>query len=322
MITLMGSEVILPGAKDKPSWGWANMQQFGEVNQQMADIKTVWDQLFGLHTVKLLLLVIINTAPLFIFLHAAVLTPLSPVYRSLSSADQLIACQHSVYAVLFSLSLIPQTALAFIALFKAWTGDYFVSSHLTILFGLFLASRAMLYLAEACVRGVVKRSWLLIVHHQLFFLIVVMAVWTQNTAVLGIGVVLDLFACHEAPLYVALLAYRLRWNQAFTRVILQVACGWYILTRLFQTVVISYMIYAFAGMSAIRYAPEFILTALLFGAFTVIQAYTLVIYYAIYKRVCSGRSASPSQSQKQQASPWAGARLEGMPSVTVEFTEA
>jgi hypothetical protein len=320
----MGPEKILPGGKDKPTWSFLNMGQFGEVNQQMADIKTVWDQIFGLNTVKLLLLVIINTAPLFMFMHAAVLSRFSPVYRSLSAADQLIACQHSVYAVMFSCSVIPQTALAFISLFKAWTGDYFAGSNLTTLFGLFLASRAMLYFAEACVRSVVKRSWLLIIHHQLFFLIVVMAVWTHNTAVLGIGVVLDLFACHEAPLYIALLAYRLRWNKTFTQIILQVACAWYILTRLFQTVLISYMIYAFAGMSAIRYAPEFILTALLFGAFTIIQAYTLVIYYAMYKKVCSGRNnTSQPQSQKQQqASPWQGARLEGMPSVTVEFTEA
>lgn len=286
MITLMGSDVILPSSKSRPLWAWANMLQFGEVNQHMSDIRTVWEQLFGLHTVKLLLLVIINTAPLFLFMHSVVLSRFCPAYNDLHASDRMIVCQHSVYAVIFSLSVIPQTVLAFTAMFKSWTGEYFASSNLTALCGLFLASRAMLYLVEASVRSVIKRSWLLIVHHQLFFLIIVMGVWTQNTAVLGIGIVLDLFACHEAPLYVALLGYRLRWNVAFTRTTLRFACAWYVLTRIFQTIVIMYMVVGFARMPAIRYKPEFVITSLLFGAFTVIQAYTLVIYQAIYRKVC------------------------------------
>jgi hypothetical protein len=286
MITLMGPDIILPSSKTRPLWAWANMLQFGEVNQHMSDIANVWEQLFGLHTVKLLLLVIINTAPLFLLMHSGVLSRFCPAYNELPAADQVIVCQHSVYAVVFGLSVIPQTVLALTAMFKSWTGDYFASANLTAICGLFLASRAMLYLVEACVRSVIKRSWLLIVHHQLFFLIIVMGVWTQNTAVLGIGIVLDLFACHEAPLYVALLAYRLRWHVRFTRSMLTFACFWYVVTRIFQTIVIMYMVVGFAGMPAIKASPELIITALLFGAFTVIQMYTLVIYHAIYRRVC------------------------------------
>lgn len=303
MITMLGPEVILPGSRNRPLWAWSNLLQFGEVNQHLSDIPTVWEQLFGLHTVKLLLLVIIGTAPTFLVMHKAVLMR-NPVYQQLNHAERLIVCQHSVYALVFGLSVIPQTILAFIAMFKSWTGDYFGSAHLTALCGLFIASRAMLYIVEASVRSVVKRSWLLIVHHQLFFLIIVMGVWTQNTAVLGIGIVLDLFACHEAPLYVSLLAYRLRWSLRFTRGILRVSSFWYIVTRMFQTVVIVYMIIGFARMSAIRTSPEFIVTALLFGAFTVIQGYTLVIYHAIYRKVMA--KSTHVTSHKTAGSPRRG----------------
>lgn len=294
MITMLGQDVILPSSRSRPRWAWSNLLQFGEVNQQLTEIRTVWEQLFGLHTVKLLLLIIIGTPPSFLFMHKAVLMR-SSIYRQLGAAERMITCQHSVYAVVFSLSFVPQTVLAFVAMFRSWTGDYFASAHLTALCGLFLASRAMLYIVEASTRSVIKRSWLLIVHHQLFFLIIVMGVWTQNTAVLGVGIVLDLFACHEAPLYVALLGYRLAWRPSLTRAILCGACVWYVLTRIFQTVVISYMIWGFAQMAAIKTTPEFIVTGLLFGAFTIIQAYTLVIYHAIYVKV-SGMEHLPSKA--------------------------
>jgi hypothetical protein len=102
-----------------------------------------------------------------------------------------------------------------------------------------------------------------------------------NAALVGLGIVLDLFACHEAPLYFALLAYRLQWPAKTARAILRGGCVWYVLTRLLQTVILVYMIVSFAGMSAVRYEFGFVITAVLCGAFSVIQAYTLVIYRAM-----------------------------------------
>lgn len=53
------------------------------------------------------------------------------------------------------------------------------------------------------------------------------------------------------------------------------------LTRVFQTVVLAYMIAGFAGMPSLCYTYEFIVVSILCGAFTVVQAYTLLIYRAI-----------------------------------------
>lgn len=302
MVTLLGDHIILPTSRARGDWAWGNLLQFGEISEHIQDLHAVFEQLFGLPTLKFLLLIIITTGPLFLFMDAAVLSH-SAMYKKLGAAERMIVCQHSVYAVVFSLSFVPQTVMALTAMFKAWTGSYLASPQLAALAGVFIASRAMLYIVEACTRSVIKRSWLLIVHHQLFFLIIAMGIWLQDTAVIGIGIVLDLFACHEAPLYVALVGYRLVWKESITRAILCVACAWYVLTRVFQTVVIAYMIWGCAQLGSVKSMPEFIITSLLFGAFTVIQAYTLVIYYAIYRKLCRPAQKADKTAAAESAVP-------------------
>ena len=273
--------VVVPSSMSRPRLAWANILQFGEVMGELSDLRSVSDKLFGSKSLQLTYLVMICMPVVFFLLHHGALMPLSAKYQQLSQADRLICCQHTVYAVVFGLSFVPQAVLAFRALFMAWNGTYLVSSELAVLVGVFIGTRAVLYVGEAAVRSVVKWSWLLVVHHLLFFTIVVMAVWSQDAAIVGIGFVLDLFACAEAPLYVGLIGYRLEWPARSTRGILRGACAWYIVTRVFQTVLLVYLIVGFAGMPAVRYTYEFIITAILCRAFTVIQAYTLVIYRAM-----------------------------------------
>jgi hypothetical protein len=274
-------------------------------------------------------------------MHCAVLSKHSPAYMALTASERMVVCQHSVYAVVVGVSLVPQTIIALTVLYKAWTGAYFVSRQIPILGGLFMGSRMVLYLVEACVRSVIKGSWLLFAHHELFLLLMILALWTQSTTVLGVGIVLDLFACHEAPYYVALyIAYRLRWRASLTCAIVGCASIWYILTRVAQTVMIMYMIIGFAQMSAVKSDPAFIATAVLFGAFTVIQVYTLVIYYAMYRKACAGwepgsvtpgSSRTPSRSSSAGAScvirrggsgrAGGGAGVTGSPDLTIEVTK-
>lgn len=232
---------------------------------------------------------------MFFLLHHFVLMRFSSAYKRLNEADRLVACQHAVYAVVFTLSVVPQTVLAVKALFHAFTGSYLASAELSVLVGVFIPTRAVLYVGEAAGRSTVKFLWLLVVHHLLLFAIVVLAFWSLDTAVVGIGIVLDLFACHEFPLYIALLAHRLCWPPGLARGILRGACGWYILTRLVQTVFLVFMIVKFAAIPAINKSYEFIVTAVLCGALTVIQAYTLVIYRAIDAKLSKKVAAARRQ---------------------------
>lgn len=315
LIALAGPATLIPSSAARPAWAWPNLLQWADVAQVVDDISSVWEQAFGVRALKLLMLVFMCAPPVFLALHM-VLSRLSPTYRALAPADRMVVCQHSVYAVVFGLSMVPQTVLAFTALFKAWTGEYFTSWQLPILAGVFIGSRLLLYLVEGCVRCVIKASWLLIVHHLMFFLLITIGMWAQSATVLGIGIVLDLCACWEAPLYVALVAYRLQWRPSFTRALMCVAVAWYVVTRVFQTVVVTYMIAGFAIMGVVRGDAAVITTAVMFGAFSAIQAYTLVIYYAMYRKVgrkSTDGSADASKGQLQASS---------SPGFTIEVAKA
>jgi uncharacterized membrane protein YqjE len=78
-----------------------------------------------------------------------------------------------------------------------------------------------------------------------------------------------------------LLGYRLQWPRRATKALLSFSMVYYIATRLLQTVMVMYMIIGWASYPAVRTTAAFIVVATMFGAFSVIQAYTLVIYRAI-----------------------------------------
>jgi len=242
MLPELGDAVVIPSSKSRNQWAWANMLQFGEVMGELKETDAIVDKILGTKALQFVFVIMISMPTVFLALHHGVLMRLSAAYQGLSAADRMISCQHAVYAVVFWLSLVPQTVLACMSLFSAWTGTFLASNYITLLVALLAPTRAVLYVVEACLRSVIKWSWLLIVHHTLYLLVICLAVWTKDIAVVGIGLVLDLFACHEAPLYVALLAYRLQWPPRLARGILRGGCVWYIITRIVQTVMLVYIL--------------------------------------------------------------------------------
>jgi hypothetical protein len=126
------------------------------------------------------MLVITCIAPVFLVLHHAVLSRYSAQYRQLEPGQQMVTCQHAAFVLVFGLQLVPQTYLAIRAFFKLWTADYAMGPELTVLLGIVVMLRVGLYLVEACVRSVVKWSWVLFLHHSLCFVVLVVAIWSQN----------------------------------------------------------------------------------------------------------------------------------------------
>jgi hypothetical protein len=263
-----------------PTWAWSNILQAGEVMKNWSWANGFADHVLGFLCVRIMFAVLFCVAPIFLIMHNWILKRYSSVYRSLTQAQQLVCCQHAVYAVVLGLQLVPQSILAIRFLFKAWTGDYVAGPEVTLLLGAFLMTHGALYMMEASVRSI-RFSWLLLAHHQLFFTIIIMGVWTSNVAVLCIGIILDWFVTHECWLYVVLVMYRLQAPRRLTLGALYWASAWYIATRLVQTVLLLYPIISWAFIPAVATTPAFIITAIMCGAFTVIQAYTLVIYKAI-----------------------------------------
>lgn len=235
--------------------------------------------------------------PLFYLLaHHVVLWPGSSVYRALPLPQRLVVCQHAVYAAVFGASLLPQTLLAARFLFGAWTGDILGARLWTKLVA-FIMSRCGLYLVEGSVRAV-KWSWVLVAHHVIFLALLAQNVRSGNPALGVVGVVLDLFAVHEFPLYVALLAYRLRAPARLARGMLRGALVWYVLTRLAQTAILGYILTGLALLPHINRDPAFIATAGMCVALTVIQAYTVSIYRGIDRKMGKQQQQQLQQQQR------------------------
>lgn len=272
--------------QDPNLWSWRNLLQTAAL-QARPDLEAAIaaGPVLGLRCLMFILVGFVCIAPVYLIMHKLVLLRCSSIYRSLEAGQQMVTCQHAVFFTIFALQLVPQTYLTVRCLFRAWTAAYVSSQELTILFGGIIVTRAVLYIVESCLRSVVRFSWLLLLHHHLYFVVLIVAIWTLNAPALIIGLVLDWMACHEVLLYLALLAYRLEFPKRLALPILWVGCAWYVLTRVFQTALLGYMIIGWANHPAVNHTPAYVVTSLLCGAFTVIQAYTLVIYKGIWHRI-------------------------------------
>jgi len=281
----------------RPGWSWQNLLQFGEAMAWKPYVYAVIDDIFGIKLVQILLGVFVGLPLMFPVANLALLR-YSNTYRSLRQHLRLVTCQHSVYAALFGLSVVPQTWLALRALFSTWTGDLLATQQLTFLLGLFCVPRCALYLLEASVRSVCKVNTLLVAHRVIYVASGFAVVLSRSTAVLGMAVVIDLCAAHEAPLYLTLVSRRLLWPLSFTRTVLRGACAWYTITRIFQAVVLIYMVVGFAGMPAIRTTPAFIIMSTWYLAYSLGQVATLVIYRSIDRKLGCDNLPRPAAGQQ------------------------
>jgi hypothetical protein len=99
-----------------------------------------------------------------------------------------------------------------------------------------------------------------------------------------------------------LLGYLLHCPRRTTQRLLYFALAYYIATRLLQTVMVLYMIIGWASYPAVRTTAAFIVSATLFGAFSIIQGYTLVIYRAIGRKLQYPELPEPSGFNDKQLS--------------------
>lgn len=176
----MGDVPVIPNS-GRPTWAWSNLLQAGDLVATPDLLQAVGSgRVLGYSCYKLVMLVITCIAPVYLVLHHVVLFKGSTAYRHLPQGQQLVTCQHAAYVVVFGLQIAPQTFLAIRTFFKLWTAQYVMGNELTLLLGVIVMSRAALYLVEACVRSVVKWSWVLFLHHSLYFVVLVVAIWAQN----------------------------------------------------------------------------------------------------------------------------------------------
>lgn len=191
-----------------------------------------------------------------------------------------------MYALLFGLSMVPQACLTLQGLFGTATGNLLASNGLTYLLGLFAAPRMFLYFAEAAVRCLAEPIFQLVALRVVSIATWFVVVLTKNPAVLSMALLMNLGAAFEAPLYATLVGRRLQWR--VTRRLLRATVSWYAVNRVFQLVVLVYMVVGFAAMPAVNTTPEFVILSIVYLGYSVFGSlHTLGIYRRMDLRLCS-----------------------------------
>lgn len=269
-----------------PQWAWQNLLQWGAAASWQPHVDEIIEHVFVIELVQILLGVFVGLPFVFLAVHL-VLLKASGCYRGLAESQQLVTFQHGVYAVLFGLSMLPQTYMVLLALFFTPTGTLLASGGLTYLLGLFVMPRFCLYLLEAVTRSVVKPNPLLVVLRIFTIATGFVVVLTKNPAALTRALLMDLGTVFEAPLYATLVARRLQWPVNLTRRLLRASVAWYAVTRVFQLVGLLYMVVGFAAMPDVQHTPEFIILSAAYLTYSVGSFATLLLYRTIDSKLNS-----------------------------------
>jgi hypothetical protein len=261
-----------------PHMSWQNLLQWGAAAGWKPHIDTVIQHVFGTTLVQITLGVW-TALPLLVLAVHLLLCRSSSVYRSLrGGCEHLVVLWHAVYALLFGLSLVPQTFIALRALFATTTGTMVASGGLTYLLSLFVLPRLSLYFAEGAFRTVIKPNLLLVGLRTVAIASCFIVVMSGSPAALSMACVVDLCEAFAAPLYAALVAYRLQWPVKVTRALLHAGLAWYLLTRVFQLVVLLYMVVGFAAMPAVKTSAAFIVLSAGYLGYAVASFGTVWLY--------------------------------------------
>lgn len=292
----------LTSAKVTPHWSWSNLLQLGDAAQNWAPhVYTILDDLFGVKLVQIIMAVFV-ALPLVYVAANFVLLRCSGAYRALPQDMRLVAAQHAVYTFIFGLSIVPQTYLTLVVLFRTLTGDMITSKQLVYLLGLFVVPRFALYLLEAGSRSVIKPNAVLVGHRITAAATGLIVVLSRNPGVLPLALVMDLGAVWEAPVYLMLLSRRLQWGLRCRRALLCGSVTVYVLSRVFQIVLLVYMIVGLAGYPAVAATPEFgLLCALYLGYATVGSLANMFIYRRIGAQLTADDLMPHTQSELQDS---------------------
>lgn len=125
-----------------------------------------------------------------------VLPYVSEAYRELDVFGQLAVTTNMLYVILLVLQTVPYTVVIIGILFgDAKSRDF--PPFYTIVF-IFLTTHALLYAYEGVVRSIVKVNYFLLIHHMMFFVLMITEFVDQSNFVVKTCMILDYFVVWEA----------------------------------------------------------------------------------------------------------------------------
>ncbi|PRW45658.1 inner membrane [Chlorella sorokiniana] len=157
-------------------------------------------------------------------------------YGQASTEQQLVTLMHVLFAVLYSLQLIPYTYFVCVLLFS---DSFFLSLlrwHEVPL--AILMRHSVQYAVEAALRAAVRPNPLLLLHHACSLAIIAVAFYSTTVIifVLKLGLILDCMATYEGLLFATLAARKLGARRRTTRALMAAGLGLYAATRVLQLV--------------------------------------------------------------------------------------
>jgi len=133
----------------------------------------------------------------------------------------------------------------------------------------------------------IKRKKLLLVHHCLWFGMLLLAISTHSIFLFKVDFVLDVFVTYECGLFLALLVRRLTLNSRIRKKFILAGCIVFGVSRILQAAVLIHLFACSAGRMLQDDAKQYaIFFSASIGSFVlvVIQLYTIRIHYMLYTK--------------------------------------
>jgi hypothetical protein len=114
-----------------------------------------------------------------------VLPLIAPKFRTLDVFGQMAVTTNLLYVILLALQLVPYTVIIIGILFGDRRSKQFPSFYYTVF--VFITTHTIMYAYEGIVRSIIKVNYFLLIHHALFFVLVILEFENQSNFVVKVG---------------------------------------------------------------------------------------------------------------------------------------
>ncbi|GAB5361088.1 hypothetical protein AAMO2058_000684600, partial [Amorphochlora amoebiformis] len=181
----------------------------------------------------------LTVGPLFYILHR-IIKLILPKYRNLPTFDQFRITFGAANVTILASTVIPATYYVLKVMFE----DNFLltidQDYKPIFF--FVWIHCTIYIVELCARLVLFDSWMLLIHHVLYYLMVFLAAHYRSIFFMKLDIILDGFVGWEFGLFAALLARRVTDDYSIRMKIEMIGTAIFIASRFGQTFLLGYLL--------------------------------------------------------------------------------
>ncbi|GAX76394.1 hypothetical protein CEUSTIGMA_g3839.t1 [Chlamydomonas eustigma] len=253
-----------------------------------------------------------------------------PKFRELDVFGQMAVTTNLLYVILLCLQLVPYTVIVIGILFGDQKSKQFPAFYYTVF--IFLTTHFIMYAYEGIVRSIIKVNYFLLIHHAVFFILVIVEFVNQSNFVVKTSLILDYFVVWECGLFMTNVLYRLNANYILLKWVMIVGTTMHGITHLVQAMLLTAF---FVGMG-IRmkeyhiHVGIYVFMVVLCFCLCVYQIYLEHIFYIMWIKVATAhrKKGGPDVEEGKVGEPGgpearsqeSNALLKGVPSSSAPHT--